>query len=679
MIKLTNSFDLYLHILTFGLIMDVSHNMSAFNILIVEDELISSRLLQNYLGQMGHNVIGIVPSGEEAIGFVLDRNPDLILMDIELSGKLNGIETVEIIRQTKDIPTLFLSGQTDRALLEKAKAVEPIGYLLKPVQAIQLEIIIEMTRKKILVDQELENYRNHLERLVLGRTKSLFQEIDKHKTALKKIEESEIKLSSITSSANDAIIMFDEYGQINFWNLIATRLFGYENEDIIGQNIRILFSSDNMSDEYVQGIELIQDVIDNKRLSRNVELLATNIDGSRLPIEMSMASVMINGELNVVCIVRDITQRKQYLEEIERFKLIADIAKYGLVITDINGEIIYLNKFFAKIHDYNREELLGQNFDLLSAKDSPYSFKKMAELSVKQDGFESEEIWHTKKDNQLVPLFLNTAVIKNKNGEPTFFAFSGIDITLSKEYEKNILKAKQLAEDSDRMKTAFLSTISHELRTPLNAIIGFADLIKMGGLESEDVYDFNNEILGSGMHLLSIVEDILDVSLLEKHDLKLEKTEFSLNAFMKQVFDKFKDNKRYESKPIDLVFKIDTKHGDPTDDKIYTDSKKLLHIFTKLLDNAYKFSYNGIIEFGYIRRASCFEFYVKDQGIGIEEGKLQLIFENFVQANNGDSRAHNGMGLGLSIVRHLLDVMGGDIRVESELSKGSTFYFTIDN
>lgn len=653
--------------------------MSAFNILIVEDELISSRLLQNYLVQMGHNVIGMVPSGEEAIGFIFDNNPDLILMDIELSGRLNGIETVEIIRQTKDIPTLFLSAQTDKALLEKAKAVEPIGYLLKPVQPVQLEIIIEMTRKKILVDQELENYRNHLERLVVGRTKSLFQEIEKHKNALKKIEESEIKLSSITSAANDAIIMFDEYGQINFWNLIATKLFGYENEDILNQNIRTLFSSDNLSDDYIQSIELIQDVIENKRLSKNVELMATHSDGSKIPIEMSMASVMVGGELNVVCIVRDITQRKLYLEEIERFKLIADIANYGLVITDLDGKISYLNKYFAKIHEYESEELIGKNFDILSAENSPYNFKKIAELSYQHDGFESEEIWHLKKNGRLVPLFLNTAIIKNKNNEPISFAFSGIDITQSKEYEKNILKAKQIAEDSDRMKSAFLSTISHELRTPLNAIIGFADLIKLGGLEMEDINDFNNEILGSGMHLLSIVEDILDVSLLEKHDLKVDKSKFSLNAFMKTVYDKFKSNKRYENKVAELVIKIDTKHGDPTDDQIFADEKKLLHIFTKLIDNAYKFSNNGIIEFGYLRKGSKFDFYVKDQGIGIEEEKLQLIFENFSQITSGDNRAHDGMGLGLSIVRHLLDVMGGDIWVESKPGKGSTFYFTFEN
>lgn len=653
--------------------------MSAFNILIVEDELISSRLLQNYLIQMGHNVIGMVPSGEEAIGFIFDNNPDLILMDIELSGRLNGIETVEIIRQTKDIPTLFLSAQTDKALLEKAKAVEPIGYLLKPVQSVQLEIIIEMTRKKILVDQELENYRNHLERLVVGRTKSLFQEIEKHKNALKKIEESEIKLSSITSAANDAIIMFDEYGQINFWNLIATKLFGYENEDILNQNIRTLFSSDNLSDDYIQSIELIQDVIENKRLSKNVELMATHSDGSKIPIEMSMASVMVGSELNVVCIVRDITQRKLYLEEIERFKLIADIANYGLVITDLEGKISYLNKYFAKIHEYESEELIGQNFDILSAENSPYDFKKIAELSYRHDGFESEEIWHLKKNGRLVPLFLNTAIIKNKNNEPISFAFSGIDITQSKEYEKNILKAKQIAEDSDRMKSAFLSTISHELRTPLNAIIGFADLIKLGGLEMEDINDFNNEILGSGMHLLSIVEDILDVSLLEKHDLKVDKSKFSLNAFMKTVYDKFKSNKRYENKAAELVIKIDTKHGDPTDDQIFADEKKLMHIFTKLIDNAYKFSNNGIIEFGYLRKGSKFDFYVKDQGIGIEEEKLQLIFENFSQITSGDNRAHDGMGLGLSIVRHLLDVMGGDIWVESKPGKGSTFYFTFEN
>lgn len=653
--------------------------MAAFDILIVEDELISSRLLQNYLNVMGHTVIGVVPSGEEAIAFILENSIDLILMDIELSGKLNGIETVEIIKQTKEIPTLFLTGQTQKALLERAKAVEPIGYLLKPVQPIQLEIIIEMTQKKILVDQELANYQKYLERLVVDRTKGLLDEVEKHKKSLQKIEENEIKLSTITSSANDAIIMFDEYGQINFWNLEATHVFGYKNEDILDQNIRVLFSSDNMTDEYIQSMELIQDVIDNKLFKKNVELLATNIDGARLPVEMSMASVEIGGELNVVCIVRDITQRKKYLDEIERFKLIADIANYGLAITDLEGQIVYLNKYFAKVHGYETSEILGENFDMLSAQDSACDFSKMADLTLKEDGFESEEIWHIKKNQELVPLFLNTAIIKDKKKRPVFFAFSGVDITQSKENEKNILKSKQLAEDSDRMKSAFLSTISHELRTPLNAIIGFSELIKIGGLDPEDINDFNEEILGSGLHLLSIVEDILDVSLLEKHDLKIEFSEFSLNMLLKQIYDKFKSSKRYENKAIELLMKIDAKNGDTSTDLINTDIKKLEHIFTKLLDNAYKFSDEGKIEFGYTLRNQKYEFYVKDQGMGIEEEKLQLIFENFSQAIDDENRAHDGLGLGLSIVRHLLDVIGGDIRVESELGKGSTFYFTIEN
>lgn len=653
--------------------------MATFNILIVEDELISSKILQNYLNDMGHHVMSIVPSGEEAIAYILDQNPDLILMDIELAGNLNGIETVEIIRQTKNIPTLFLTSQTDKIFLERAKALDPIGYLLKPIQAIQLEIIIEMSFKKILVDQELENYRQYLERLVVDRTKDLLDEIEKHKKSLKRIEENEVKLIAITSSANDAIIMFDEYGQINFWNLVASRLFGYENDEVIGQNIRILFSSDNLNAEFKQSLELIQEVIDNKRLSKNVELTATHMDGSFLPIEMSMASVTISGELNVVCIVRDITQRKKHLEEIERFKLIADIANYGLTITNLNGEIIYLNKYFAKIHGYESEELLGKNFDLLSAQNSIYKFSKLAELSLKQDGFESEEIWHVKKDQQQFPVFLNTAVIRDKNNEPIFFAFSGIDITQNKEYEQNILKAKQIAEDSDRMKSAFLSTISHELRTPLNAIIGFAELIRLGGLEMEDVTDFNDEILGSGMHLLSIVEDILDVSMLEKRDLKLVRDKFSLNSFMKHIYDKFKDNKRYENKSVGLVFKIDAKNGDISTDQIITDEKKLEHIFTKLIDNAYKFSESGTIEFGYSRANQKCEFYVKDQGIGIEEAKLKLIFDNFSQATDDINRVHDGLGLGLSIVRHLLDVMGGEIRVVSKLGEGSTFYFTIEN
>ncbi len=652
--------------------------MAAFNVLIVEDELIISKLLQNYLIMMGHKVMGNFPSGEEAISFIHENSPDLILMDIELSGILNGIETVEIIRLTKDIPTLFLTSQTDKALLERAKAVDPVGYLLKPIQPIQLEIIIEMTRKKLQVDLELENYRKHLERLIVDRTKGLVREIEENKKALKKIKENEIKISSIASYANDAIIMFDEYGQINFWNLEATRLFGYDQEEVMDQNIRILFSSDKLTEEFMQGIQLIQDVIDQKKYSKNVELYATHMDGNLIPIEMSMASVEINEEPNVICIVRDITQRKNYIEEIERFKLIADIANYGLAITDLRGKIVYSNNHFAKIHGYTTKTLIGKNFDLLSAQGSPYNFKKMAELSIAQDGFESEEIWHVKKDASVVPVFLNTALVRNKKKEPIYIAFSGIDITQSKEYEKNILKAKQLAEDSDRMKSAFLSSISHELRTPLNAIIGFAELMQMGNLDPEDLADFNKEILSSGMHLLAIVEDILHVSLLEKRDLKYEKKDFSLNLFLKQIYSKYKNNKRYANKGVNLVMNLDVNNSDPTEDQINTDPTKLEMVFSKLLDNAFKFSEKGTVEFGYKKHKSQYEFYVKDEGIGIEKEKLQLIFENFGQVVEDENKAHEGLGLGLSIVHHLIEIMGSEIRVESEVGKGSTFYFTFD-
>jgi signal transduction histidine kinase len=125
--------------------------------------------------------------------------------------------------------------------------------------------------------------------------------------------------------------------------------------------------------------------------------------------------------------------------------------------------------------------------------------------------------------------------------------------------------------------------------------------------------------------------------------------------------------------------KMDVKKGDTTGDMIVADEDKLELILTKLIDNAYKFSESGQIEFGYKRRNYTYEFYVKDQGIGIEEEKLQIIFENFGQAIEDENRAHDGLGLGLSIVRHLLDRMDSKIGVESKVKKGSTFYFIIEN
>lgn len=651
--------------------------MGEFEVLIVEDELINAKILQEFLESKGYKILDVVTTGEAAIDYVGKKKPDLILMDIELDGKLSGIEAVEHINKNEKIPILYITSQTDKQVVHHAKETEPVGYIIKPFSPLQLEITLEMARKKVLVDQELKNYQLYLEHLVVDRTKELINEVELTKSARQQAIENEIKLKAITTAANDAIVLFDEYGQIKFWNKAAEKMFLYDEEDIIGNNIRVLFSSDNDNDDFARGLETIQHAIDNQLLGDNIEFIASKADGSEIPVEMSLASVDIDDEHLILSIIRDISQRKHDLDEIKRFKLISDLANYGLAITDEVGEFVYVNKYFAELIEYKQEEMLGRSFFTVTPKVSKSEIASFVEKSSNIHGGEGLELIVMSKSEKEIPVMFNSIIIRDKYGAPKFYAVSATDIRERKEYEENILKAKRLAEESDRMKTAFLSTISHELRTPLNAIIGFAELIRVTEVDMEDVKDFNDEIYKGGNHLLSIVEDILDVSMLESKDLKLYPVEFSLNNLMKIVHQKFYANQRYDNKNINLVWKGNRKDGEET---FFTDNSKLEQILTKLIDNAFKFSTKGTIEFGYKynEKENLYDFYVKDEGKGIQGTKLTDIFESFKQAEEGNNRAHDGLGLGLSIVNQLLELMKGEIFVESELGKGSVFTFNIN-
>ena len=650
--------------------------MEVFNVLIVEDELINAKVLQNFLVEKGYVVMGVVTTGEAAVDFVAKNKPDIILMDIELADKMNGIEAAEIINKNDNIPILYLTSQTSKKIVDKARETQPVGYVIKPFSPMQLEITMEMAIKKIMVDNELNNYQHYLEHLVVDRTRELLAEVDMHKDARQHAIENEIKLKAITTAANDAIVLFDDYGRITFWNKAAELMFLYEEEDIINQNIRVLFSSDNQNQGFAQGLEVVQHAIDNKLNGDNIEITATRADGIEVPVEMSMASVDIEGDHNIISIVRDISQRKAHLEEISRFKLIADLANYGLAITDVDGQFLYINKYFSELIDYSQKDIVGQSFfNVMPNSKKTDVAKYVAEASNLQGG-EGREVVLTSSSKQEIPVMLNSVIIRDKYEKPKFYAVSAIDIRERKEYEENILRAKRLAEESDKMKTAFLSAISHELRTPLNAIIGFSELIRITEVTMEDVQDFNEEIHRSGNHLLSIVEDILDISLLESKDLKVIPSEFSLNNLMKKLFEKFKSNIRYDNKSIELKWKGDLKDGD---DLFFADNSKFEQIFSKLIDNAYKYSDDGIIEYGYVSvdDSQIIDFYVKDEGKGINEEKLTEIFESFKQVDEGIARAHDGLGLGLSIVNQLLDLMDGEIFVESKLKIGSTFSFNM--
>lgn len=251
---------------------------------------------------------------------------------------------------------------------------------------------------------------------------------------------------------------------------------------------------------------------------------------------------------------------------------------------------------------------------------------------------------------------------------------NSIDVYIAKikQSEQDLAIAKDHAEESDRLKSAFLANMSHEIRTPMNGILGFAGLLKDPGLTGKEQQDYIRIIEKSGERMLNIINNIVDISKIEAGLMSVNSTDTDINGKIEFIYSFFKP--QVEEKKMQLTFKNTLPDREAI---IKTDNEKVYSILTNLVKNAIKYSIEGSIELGYQKKDEALEFYVKDTGIGIPKDRQDVIFERFIQADITDKKAYQGAGLGLSISKAYVEMLGGKIWVESEVGVGSTFYFTL--
>jgi hypothetical protein len=247
---------------------------------------------------------------------------------------------------------------------------------------------------------------------------------------------------------------------------------------------------------------------------------------------------------------------------------------------------------------------------------------------------------------------------------------------------KELLQAKESAEESNRLKSSFLANMSHEIRTPMNGILGFSELLKSPNLSLEKQQKYIEVIEKSGKRMLNIINDIVDLSKIEAGLMFVEFKESNINEQIEDIYTFFKPE--VEAKGMQIFFKNRLQAKEAT---IKTDREKLFAILTNLVKNAIKYTKGGSIEIGYVLKMNSktvnpsqkaeLEFYVKDTGIGIPKDKQEAVFERFIQAEKTSTTVVQGAGLGLSISKAYVEMLGGKIWVESEEEIGSTFYFTL--
>jgi len=343
----------------------------------------------------------------------------------------------------------------------------------------------------------------------------------------------------------------------------------------------------------------------------------------------------------------------------------------ALFIHDQEGKILLLNKKAQDLYQIQEDE-----FDRISIYDlilDPTDQNKICliwdkVIKGKSYVFELTSVNAKDKDEIPVQVSINQSIW---NGTKVLVAVVR-DFKERKKYEEELIAAKKKAEENDRLKSAFLANISHEIRTPMNGILGFAELLKLPDLTGEQMLNYIRIIETCGARMLNIINDLMDISKVESGLVTVSLKAVDVTEQLNYLFELFKPDA--EKKGLKLI-KVE-----PTSDSsiiIYTDKEKLIAILTNLLKNAIKFCPHGTIRFGYTTQKQQIVFFVEDTGIGISKEKSSTIFERFIRGDHEMSAKYEGAGLGLSIVKAYIDMLGGKIWVDSEIGIGSKFYFTL--
>ncbi|NWJ52745.1 MAG: PAS domain S-box protein [Bacteroidetes bacterium] len=480
------------------------------------------------------------------------------------------------------------------------------------------------------------------------------------------------KLSKIFASSPSGISINDFSSEYPFLecNEMFEQMFGYTRDEIIGtklEDLRILADPDDKE-------KILLELKENNRL-RNFEHRFRKKDGEIGIGLLSMEQIELNNKHCLIVSNLDISMRKKAEEalidrEIQYRNLFKN-APVGIFHSTLEGKLLKANPAIANILGYSIDELINKVKTTQIYAD-PEIRVQIIEDVMKQDGFHKKEVVWIKKDGCHIIAELTVRKVFDSLNEIPYLEIFVEDITEKKKILDELIIAKEKAEESDRLKTAFLQNISHEVRTPMNAIVGFSNFLNEPDLLSEERKEFTDIIVQNCNQLLSIITDIVTIATIEAGQEKLDEGETNINMICKSIYDHFLSKSQKQC----LAFHYKTSLNDK-DALIITDEIKIKQVLTNMVSNAFKFTQKGSINFGYTIKDNHIEFYIKDTGIGIPSDKQREIFNRFQQVENGSTRQFGGSGLGLSISKAYVELLGGTIRVVSESGKGSEFFVTI--
>jgi len=519
------------------------------------------------------------------------------------------------------------------------------------------------------------------------------------------------EIAAIVNHSPDAIIGLSSSGYVRSWNPGAVEMFGYTVEESIGQSVLdLIVDRSRREDEmYLLGDARQGNVVPH------VEVKRRRKDGSLIHVEMTVSPVLSEeGDvIGVANICRDTSPLKEAQRRIlevnaslektvtERTAELAGLVSVQRAILDGAGYAIIATTTDGLITHFNHaaEEMLGYPADEAIGKLTPGAFHEATEVIARAQEL-SEELGYTvkpgmdsvttmprmgiseekewtfrRKDGSRFPVLLKVTALLSEEGVVEGFLGIGVDLTARNEVQQELVKAKENADRANRAKSEFLANMSHEIRTPMNAVIGMLQLIKNTPLNEKQA-DYIDKSRGAAKSLLLILNDILDLSKIESGKMLLDPISFSIDSLLKDVATIISIG--VSNKPVEIVFEISPE----VPSMVVGDSLRIQQILINIAGNAVKFTSRGevVISIDLVSSADDgvrLGFSVRDTGIGMTQEQQDKLFSSFAQAETGTTRRYGGTGLGLVISRRLIQLMSGDLTLESHAGIGSTFSFSL--
>jgi PAS domain S-box-containing protein len=669
--------------------------MDSASILIVEDESIIAMDLKTSLLSMGYQVCGIAESGERAIEQAEQHKPDIVLMDIRIRGKKDGIEIADIIRTRFGISIVFITAYLDEEKLARAKLTTPFGYILKPIREKELKVTIDMALYVGKADRE-------------------------RKRTEKELEEREEKYRQIFENAQAPYVETSNDGIILEISPSVNRYLQYTREELIGTSILELYADPDSRDMFVERLLTFGEIVDE-------EVRVKDKDGS-IRYAMLCSKLVPRGK-KIIASLQDITARKKAERDLRdaHDELEKKVDLRTLELKEVNAELRV--KIRELEHTQNAlqhseakfRSLVESTSDWVWEVDKDFKFTYSSPSVKDLIEMEASEIYgktpydfvYPENRGEWVALFRDFAksgkrffrfeiAVPHKNGKDVFLESSGVtilnelgiaegfrgivrDVTLRNAIEKQLKISQEKAEAANAAKSQFLANISHELRTPMHHIINYSKygVEKIDKVDRSKLHHYFSQIRTSGGRLLTLLNDLLDLSKLESSQPWYEYAPTDLVSIAERLILEFKDVTSEKSIRFNLITHYPVTIA-------FCDEMKIEQVFRNLFSNAIKFTPEGSpITVSFDRydltgqKSQSDEKTVPaslvriiDEGSGIPEDELEIIFDKFIQSSRTRSNA-GGTGLGLSICHEIVKAHKGRIWAEHNSVGGATFCFAL--